>query len=330
MDLQSYNKKIKKNSPLERGQGVCLQNLLRRVFSLLIVNCSLLILVASCSKDQPVRVNPYSTVDYSVNNPTTTPVDSTSILGIHKNILITKCSKPGCHDGTFEPDFRTVQSSYSTLVYQPVKKSTVDSVNFFTTRVIPYDTLHSFIHERLTTTTTDYMPSNAVRLEPWEIQNINKWIMNGAKIPDGSIPPVPDRMPTIIGFAAFDSALARLDTNRGGVGYNPFMLNGNSTVNIYLSCSDDSTPIQNFSHHKMLCSYNKDNFSAATTFNGTYIFLPPNYQLWMFSFNTNQFTTSVPVYMRFYVNDGHQISDVEVPTDISSFYVKGYYSFKVN
>ena len=36
------------------------------------------------------------------------------------------CANSGCHDGSFEPDFRTIESSYNTLVYQPVIKNNPD------------------------------------------------------------------------------------------------------------------------------------------------------------------------------------------------------------
>ena len=60
MNHQRYNNKIFKYSPLERGQGVCMHYLLRRLFSLFIVNCSLLILLSSCKKDPPtISITPH-------------------------------------------------------------------------------------------------------------------------------------------------------------------------------------------------------------------------------------------------------------------------------
>ncbi|MBP6657110.1 MAG: hypothetical protein KA284_04590, partial [Bacteroidia bacterium] len=85
----------------------------------------------ACKKDE-VPENPYDKVDYSTNtNPDPNP-DPNSIQGLYKNIFQPKCANPGCHDGTFEPDFRTIESAYSTLVYQSVNKTTLDSVKLFT------------------------------------------------------------------------------------------------------------------------------------------------------------------------------------------------------
>ena len=80
------------------------------------------VLAYSCKKEV-VRIepdtgfeDPYSDVDYG-NNPDLIPIDTSSYLGLHKLIFSTKCAVPACHDGAFEPDFRSVQGSYDQLVY---------------------------------------------------------------------------------------------------------------------------------------------------------------------------------------------------------------------
>ena len=113
----------------------------------------------SCKKEEEAPANPYDSVDYSTNNNTDPNPDPNSIQGLYKNIFQPRCANPGCHDGTFEPDFRTIESSYATLVYQSVNKVTLDSVQLFTTRAIPFNTDYSWLIERLTTLTTEYMPS---------------------------------------------------------------------------------------------------------------------------------------------------------------------------
>ena len=60
-----------------------------------------LLLALSCSTEP--GPNPWDDLN---NNE-----DSTALTGfadIHKNILEPKCANPACHDGTFEPDFRTI------------------------------------------------------------------------------------------------------------------------------------------------------------------------------------------------------------------------------
>ena len=288
-----------------------------------------IIFINGCQKDPPVPTNPYSSVDYSTHTTPPSSVDSTSITGLHKNIFSVKCATLGCHDGHFEPDYRTVQSTYSTLIYQPVNKVTVNHHDTFTYRVIPYDTAKSFLHERLTTTTSDYMPSNGTnggRLKEYEIQNINKWIMNGCPDVLGNLPAFPDLPPTITGFIATNSVYQRLDTNRvGGVYTNPFIVHADSVVLLFAIVADDSTPVQNLPFNQFKFSYNKDDFSSATSMNATYIL-----GYWFVMFNTNQFTAGSTVYFRYYVNDGHHSTNTELPMDSSPIYYKTYAAFYIS
>ena len=101
------------------------------------------ILISSCKKEETPD-NPYDSVNYNNGGNEDSIPDPSSITGLHKNIFFPKCANPGCHDGTFEPDFRTVQSSFSTLIYMGVNKKTLDSVNFFNYRVIPNNESASF------------------------------------------------------------------------------------------------------------------------------------------------------------------------------------------
>src|SRR6188768_2497641 len=97
-----------------------------------------LLFIFSCEKEKEPG-NPYDDVNYDTDTTTNPTVDPNSIVGLHQNIFFPRCAKSGCHDGTFEPDYRTVMSTYSTLVYSPVVKPTVDSISFFKLRVKPFD-----------------------------------------------------------------------------------------------------------------------------------------------------------------------------------------------
>lgn len=121
------------------------------------------------------------------NDSTEVPEDSL-FSQIHSTIFAKSCALSGCHDGSFEPDYRTVQSSYNTLVYHPVIKN--DSIGSFTYRVVPYDTAHSVLFERITNccfvNDGDRMPfADPDGLEPEKIDLIRRWIMSGAPDPYG-------------------------------------------------------------------------------------------------------------------------------------------------
>jgi hypothetical protein len=125
--------------------------------------------------------NPFNTNSSSDTNTTSVKIDAATILGLHTFIFSLRCAGPACHDDSFEPDFRTVQSSYSTLVYHNVWKNTIDKE--FTFKVIPGDTGASWLHERLTTDdpVLGKMPLYDNPLTSNELKNIEDWILNGAK-----------------------------------------------------------------------------------------------------------------------------------------------------
>jgi len=120
----------------------------------------------------------------TLQTPTDT-IDRSSLLGVHKYVLSQTCTYSGCHDGHFEPDFRTVQSSYSTLVYQPILKN--NAKEEFQYRVIPFDTARSVLYERITNccfvNQDDRMPQSTIGepLAQKDIDAVGQWIMEGAK-----------------------------------------------------------------------------------------------------------------------------------------------------
>ncbi len=292
------------------------------------------LLLHACKKDDAPE-NPYDDVDYSSHNDSTALPDSNTITGLHQYIFAPRCANPGCHDGTFEPDFRTVQSSWSTLVYRSVNMETVDGTHFFSTRVIPNDYAASFLYERITTPTSDYMPSNSIRLTSAEIGHIKTWIMNGARDANGNLPVRPDLPPNIIGYIAADLSFNRIDTIRvGGQQQNPFKVGANTSFYLPVLALDTAdgtaaTSPANFTVHEVRFSTNKDNFSGATVMQCTYQSPLPVPQTWQTVVNTAQWPSGTTVYFRVYMNDGHQLSPSEFPRTSSPDYYKTYYAFQV-
>jgi hypothetical protein len=95
------------------------------IISLFLVNCT----------EDDLLLNPYDGIDYSDTTLVIDTLSSTSFVKLHRDFLGPSCNVMGCHDGSFEPDFRTVQSSYNTLVYHPILKNNLDET--FTYRVVP-------------------------------------------------------------------------------------------------------------------------------------------------------------------------------------------------
>ncbi|HIF14117.1 MAG TPA: hypothetical protein EYQ86_01765, partial [Bacteroidetes bacterium] len=77
--------------------------------------------------------NPYDEIEYDDSLIQSITLDSFSIAGLHSYIFEVKCADPACHDGSFDPDFRSIQSTYNTLVYQEVIKK----LNPWEFRVVP-------------------------------------------------------------------------------------------------------------------------------------------------------------------------------------------------
>ena len=94
-------------------------------------------------------VNPYDGIEAPITDSTlVAELEPTSLAGIHASIFRPTCANSGCHDGTFEPDFRTINGTYNTLVNQAVIKN--DPQNSFEFRVVPGDPESSQLMARLT------------------------------------------------------------------------------------------------------------------------------------------------------------------------------------
>lgn len=290
---------------------------------------SVIAIMQACS-EEPLPDNPFKqNAGGGTNNG---KEDSISFVYLYKNIFNPRCNNPGCHDGTFEPDYRTIQSAYTTMLWKGLNKVSVDGVNIFQYRVIPYDTANSFLHERLTTYTSDYMPSNGVRLGRADINLINRWIMRGAQDPDGKVMPQPDLLPSIQIFAAFDNASGdRIDTNRiNKIGYESFLVPQGTTLRIWVVAQDDFDSMDKYAQKQIRISTNKDNFNNALTFEMEYK-VYGTFKVLEAIIPTGSMPKGSVNYLRIYLSDAkHSSSYTEFPMNNSEYYFKSYYSFKVN
>ena len=96
-------------------------------------------MINSCKKDNtPAPANPYNSINRTDTSSNTISTDSLSITYLQQKVLSTRCALNGCHDGHFEPDYRTPMSAFASLVYAPIVKN--NSAMSYKFRVIPYDT----------------------------------------------------------------------------------------------------------------------------------------------------------------------------------------------
>ena len=295
---------------------------------------SAIVFLNACKKDS-VPENPYDSIDRSNNEVIPQDPDPNSIVGLHKNIFFPKCANPGCHDGTFEPDYRTVESTYATLVYQPVNKFTLDSAKIFSLRVIPHNVADSWLIERLTTSTSEYMPSNGVRLSTTDIDHVKNWINAGCPDNNGNVAVKPNLQPNILGYAAFDPFLTRIDTVRvNNYPLNPFILKMNINVmTLALVATDtadgmDATNPAQFTHREVKFSTDKNNFSGAITIPAD-SFIAGGYNVWLAFVPKWHWVSGTTVYFRIYINDGDHLNDAEFPRYETMEYYKTLYAFYV-
>lgn len=282
--------------------------------------------------------NPYDLIDYG-QTPVISDPASNSLVGIHSDILQPKCAVPGCHDGHFEPDFRTVQSSYSTLVYHPIIKNNI--AEEFKYRVIPGDTINSVLYERITNccfvNIDDRMPQDniGVPLPNTDIDNISSWINNGAQDIGGNSAWFPNLPPTINPFfLALDSLTYQtqyqITNNRlDSVSYNSFKLPNNLSVALIFLVEDDSTSISNMQVNELKLSNDPNNFSTAQSYSASYLYLPPpdDSELYIVWLNTGTLQPGIPYYMRYIINDGDQPQNVSFPGQNLPFPYKTFWSF---
>lgn len=257
------------------------------------------------------------------------PADTTTLAGIHERLFAVRCANPTCHDGSFEPDFRTVYSTYNTLVWQPTVKPDPDTVRDIDLRVVPFEPDSSWLMERLVTDDTvnlGRMPSNGWRLPANEIAWVRDWIARGAPAPDGSLQPRPNYEPEVLWYAIYDQQEERIEAREDGWS-SAARLPRNQTVEIRFRIEDDSTEVQDLRGSHIRWSYNRDDFSDAGRIDAEYF---ENWAGWQRVFvKTGQFRRGEVVWFRFYTRDPAHESRTEYPLDEDASWLKRHYSFIV-
>lgn len=292
----------------------------------------LLSVLYGCKPEASVPPTPFkgSIATGGGNTPPDSIPNPNSIVGLHKNIFSVKCANPGCHDGSFEPDFRTVQSTYYSLVYNNVIKNSEDSA--FTYRVIPGDVAKSWLYERLITDNTvlGRMPLYSPKLSDAELTQVRTWIEQGAKDADNQPGSFPDLKPTISQyFAVRNDNQLRLDSIRlNNLSYNPFIVPESLSFTILYLVEDDNTPISQLTQCSISFSTNRDDFSQATVIPATFVQIG-SFQLWQLVVQSSLWPSGTQVYLRFQANDGLHSSPTIFPASDALLYFKSYASFVV-
>lgn len=228
------------------------------VYSLLVMG---LIVIHSCQKEE-TGPNPFDenqqnqdTVGFNIVNP-----EPTSFAGIYQNTFKPTCANVGCHDGTFEPDFRTMEAAYNTLLFQvPIKND-----GNYSHRVVPNDLGNSALIARLENRLSPPMP---IQIEPdsdWPakgdqyIQDIKTWINNGAPDITGQVAQRDEESPKLRGLAIkFDNLW--VDRRDGDMILHDTM----DLIELYVSFETLTTPLTDLTENKIYFSQDINNFDSA-------------------------------------------------------------------
>ncbi len=325
---------------------------------LLVFSAGLLLAIVfftACKKDQ--YVNPYDdpALDPPAVNPDIDNISPSNFAYLHYKIFGPTCANSGCHDGTFPPDFRSINSAYNTLVYQVPKKPTLSTSQTkpYPYRVWPYRSDSSVIYKRLTFHDVDaeQMPlygEHGTTIYPYPYWTPNKndyilaiknWIDAGAKDMFGNYPVLGNNQPQITGLLGFTSGSVSGGFARAGGAYPPLAVpSGN--VDIWFLVSDDATSLSSLSYNKVSVSrqmYDTTGADAHTLiyYTGSTPAVGPDFTgnsgtfTHYVSINTSSYTSGTILYLRVYVDDGSQGSPTEIPNAGSDAIMMGYFALKV-
>ncbi len=315
---------------------------MRNIFTLALAGLTLNLFVCACNgnNDPP---NPFD--DPSLQPPEDTEevinFNPNSFEGIHYNVFRATCANSGCHDGTFEPDFRSIESAYNTIVYQPVIKN--DPQGSFTYRVAPGDATASVLYYRLLTDIdgqSGIMPLAVNPESDWlankqdYINNIRNWIDAGAPDVNGNLPTEGNQLPQmsgVVGFAGGSGIPLDREPGLGPIKV-PF---GTTDLEVWFAIEDAETPLMNLSYNKVKVSENLNDFGGVSEYqlnvvaNGVTApgYLGDNVNFThSFNFDASSYPVGTILFMRVYIQDeGPTLT--EIPTQGSFNYIKEYSAF---
>ncbi len=283
--------------------------------------CSCIWLVQCTKTISDTTENPFTEVNQSNDS---SIVSLKNLEGLHKSIFSLKCANPTCHDGSFEPDFRTIQSTYASLVYHPVTKNDDDETYKY--RVWPGEPDSSWLYRRITgDEQLGRMPLYAEPLSTTEISAIKTWIENGAKDIFNNTAGKPNLAPIIAGYGLFDASFTRLDTVRTNGFASNFIVNANLSGNLAIAVTDAESDLADFTSANVTFSYNRDQWNTIQTLSLTKLLD----DAMVTPFSANQFLPDTIIYFRAEVTDEGGAKTI-FPNLNSPFYWKENFSFSVS
>jgi len=271
-------------------------------------------------------------------------LDIHSIQGLHFYIFKPTCSNSGCHDGTFEPDFRTTESAYNSLVNVSVIKEDASAPGKFLLRVEPGNADNSMLLRRCRVNlggNSGTMPLAVDNGSDWlekkdeYLARIEKWINDGAKDQFGNAVPPKDLAPQMAGMVVKSGSTAFPRNSN----YSPVEVPvGTGNITVYFAYIDDNVASNLFTNTTVDTSSNPFLYNPASKINLTKEasasnmlgLFQKNRDYWhSMSLNVANFQTGQVLWFKTTVSDNVN-GITEIPSEFSNFNNQQYFAIRFN
>lgn len=312
----------------------------------ILIFISVIICFASCKDSDPE--NPYDLLPViNQSNPDPDDLPEGNFAWLQAKIFKPTCANSGCHDGTFEPEFNTIASSYNSLVNHPV--ITNDEAGTFTYRVVPNNPDLSLLIERLTNfipNTSGIMPLEVDGDSDWldndqvYIQKIKDWINQGAKDMYGNPAPSTDAdfPPQADGFVVFPSGNTSTPYERDPeeVGISPILVDA-APLDLWIRISDDNTSVTDMNTSTLKFSEDVNGFDVAIDYPYTvespisaldFADSPASFYH-KASIDLSSYSTGDVFFIRNYLDDFQQLNVTELPNDGSNAVITALFMIEI-
>lgn len=315
--------------------------MIRRTLTYLFMAVLVTAVFIACSKEDD---NPFDDVEQPTSNPSVGSIPSSNFAYLHQKIFRPTCANSGCHDGSFEPRFNTVASTYNSLVWHEGISN--DPNNTYTYRVLPGNASLSLLYARMTLflpNSSGVMPleldsgSDWLSNEAQYIQAVEDWINGGALDMFGNAPSIGNLEPQVNGFLAFPNNNTTTPYLRSsGVGVLPIEVPAQA-IDLWFSIEDDSTTNANISYNKIKVSTEPYDFTSvpeldlitgnsiiAEDFTGALVTFDRKADV-----DFSSYPVGTYLYVRSYFDDGDHSNPTEIPSDGTGSPMRDYFTILI-
>ncbi len=319
---------------------------MRKTHTLFFTFCVIILITMYACKKDVASDNQYDGWK-GKDKPAPTPgptLDVNSIAGLHYYIFKPTCSNSGCHDGTFEPDFRTTESSYNSLVNANVIKLDSSVPGQFLLRVEPGNAANSMLLRRCNVNLGGNSGTMPLLVDPgndWNekkaeyLARIEKWINDGAKDQFGNSVQPKDLAPQMAGMVVKSGGTTFTRSSNYSQVDVPA---GTGLITVYFAYADDNTNQDQFTNCTVDTSQNpflylgtgKQNLTKeAAAINMKGLFGIDRDYWYSASYNVSAFQAGQVIWFKTTVSD-NVTGIVDVPSKYANFINQKYFAIKFN